>query len=101
MQNAKMVQVHHHVAEPPSFLGGFFIIVKRLAVLSDRFWWYKGLKGLGVDTINKEIAICEQLLRAWDCTTLEQEREVIYRLNMLRKIKREVELGAVDTSPNR
>ena len=51
--------------------------------------------------INKEIAICLQVLKAWDCTTLEEEREVIYRLNMLNKIKQEVCNGATDTSLNR
>ena len=59
------------------------------------------LMGGYMDTINKEIAICLQLLKAWDYTTLEQEREVIYRLNMLNKIKKEVGNGAVDTSLGR
>ena len=54
-----------------------------------------------MEAINKEIEICRLCLIAWDCITIEQEREVIYRLNMLNNIKKEVMRGTVNTSSNR
>ena len=54
-----------------------------------------------METINKEIALCQQCLIAWDMFTVQEERETIYRLNMLNKIKQELSRGAINTSSNR
>mgnify|MGYP003663609619 CR=1 FL=1 len=54
-----------------------------------------------MEAINKEIALCQQCLIAWDMFTAQEERETIYRLNMLNKIKQELSRGAINTSSNR